>query len=479
VHTATIMDNDSEPVVSFEEDSQSAVEDTGTMTVRVELDHSTGSDVSVQFVVSGTADGGGTDYTLITASPVTIPAGDTEVDIEIRIEEDTLVEDDETVILTMGTVTNATKGTTDVHTATIMDNDSEPVVSFEEDSQSVGEDVDVIQVRVELNHSTGSAVTVEFSVSGSSTAEGEGTDYTLLTASPVTIPAGDTEVDIEIRIEEDTLVENDETVILTMGTVTSATKGTPDEHTVAIVDNDSLPDVSFTSPSSQNVGEDAGTIQVWVALDPVISSMVSVDVTVSGTADADDTNPSIIGTFTVDIPANENGVYIDITIVDDDLVEDDETINLTLSNPSNAVLGTNIQYEVTIEDNDLPICTVTVSFVADANKKVTWEITNTGNQNLLLDELRVEFPDRPSHNKYGHLTTITFEDEVWIGDKGSTAVINSWNSGIEADRYLMVANAKYLALLFTYPGDNSEINQLDVYVSAINGTCSFHATWSP
>ena len=65
--------------------------------------------VDVPFTVSGTATGGGTDYS-ITGSPITIPAGSTSQNITITINDDVLEEYDETVIVTMGTPTNAAQG---------------------------------------------------------------------------------------------------------------------------------------------------------------------------------------------------------------------------------------------------------------------------------------------------------------------------------------------------------------------------------
>lgn len=110
------------PTVTFTQATQSGSEGAGAMTITVQLSGVTDSAVSVPFTVTGTADGGGTDYT-ITASPVTIPATQTQTTITITPVNDTTPEGDETVIVTMGTPTNATQGATTQHTATISDND--------------------------------------------------------------------------------------------------------------------------------------------------------------------------------------------------------------------------------------------------------------------------------------------------------------------------------------------------------------------
>jgi len=111
------------PTVSFTAASQSGSESIGAMTVTAQLSATSSQTVTVPFTVSGTATGGGSDYT-ISASPITIPAGALTGTITITVVNNALLEANETVIATMGTPTNATLGATTVHTATITDNDS-------------------------------------------------------------------------------------------------------------------------------------------------------------------------------------------------------------------------------------------------------------------------------------------------------------------------------------------------------------------
>ena len=127
VHTLTITDNDVAPTVSFTAASQSKAEGGGTATVTAQLTAVSGKAVNVPFTVSGSATGGGTDYT-ITASPINIPAGNAMGSTTITIVDDALTESNETVIVTMGTPTNATKGTPFDHTLNITDNDVQGLV---------------------------------------------------------------------------------------------------------------------------------------------------------------------------------------------------------------------------------------------------------------------------------------------------------------------------------------------------------------
>ncbi len=82
------------------------------MTVTAQLSAVASQDVTVPFSVSGTSTASDpTDYT-ITASPLTITAGTTTADITLTVVDDALVEGDETVVVDMGTPTNATTGVT-------------------------------------------------------------------------------------------------------------------------------------------------------------------------------------------------------------------------------------------------------------------------------------------------------------------------------------------------------------------------------
>ncbi len=121
VHTATITDDDPTPTVFWTASSQASANESGTMSVTAQLSAVSGKDVTVPFTVSGTATST-VDYS-ITSSPIMILAGSTMGTSTITITADTLGEPNETVVLTMGTPTNATQGTTTVHTATITDDD--------------------------------------------------------------------------------------------------------------------------------------------------------------------------------------------------------------------------------------------------------------------------------------------------------------------------------------------------------------------
>ena len=74
VHTYTITDNDNAPVVDFSGTSSSDAESVSSSALTVDLSAVSGQDVTVDYAVTGTATGSGTDYTLANGT-LTIDAG--------------------------------------------------------------------------------------------------------------------------------------------------------------------------------------------------------------------------------------------------------------------------------------------------------------------------------------------------------------------------------------------------------------------
>lgn len=128
------------PTVSFTLASQSSASETGTMTVTAELSAVSNVDVTVPFTLSGTA-GNGIDYN-ISPTSITILSGNLTGSTVITIVEDTYVEGNETVVLTMGTPTNATLGTITLHIATITDEDTYPANDRDGDGVLNDDDID-------------------------------------------------------------------------------------------------------------------------------------------------------------------------------------------------------------------------------------------------------------------------------------------------------------------------------------------------
>jgi hypothetical protein len=240
------------PTVAFSTTSSSGAESVSSASLQVELSAASASNVTVDYAITGTATGGGTDYTLANGT-LTITAGTTTNTITIAsIVDDALVEGNETVIVTLSNPANATLGTNTAHTYTITDNDVAqlPTIAFSSTISSGAESVSSASLQVELSAASASDVTVDYAVTG--TATGGGTDYTLANGT-LTITVGNTTNTITIAsIVDDALVESDETVIVTLSNPANATLGTNRVHTYTITNNDAT-NVSDISKSNVSV----------------------------------------------------------------------------------------------------------------------------------------------------------------------------------------------------------------------------------
>ncbi len=388
-HTYTITDNDAAPTVDFNVTASSGAESVNSKAVTVDLSAASAKDVTVDFAVTGTATGGGTDYTLANGT-LTISAGNTSGTITIAsIDDDSLDEANETVILTLSNPSNATLGSDDTHTYTITDNDGLPTIDFNATSSNGAESISSKALTVDLSAASGQDVTVNYTVTG--TATGGGTDYTLANGT-LTISAGDTSGTITIAgIVDDTLDEVDETVIVTLSSPTNATLGSDDAHTYTITDNDSVPVVDFNLTASSGA-ESVTSATIDLDLSAVSSKTVTVDYDVSGTASDSGVDYNFIlssGTLTIS-PGSTTGALTIGSISDDNLDEVNETVIVTLSNPSNATLGSDDVHTYTIIDNDDPPAidfNTTSSTGAESvtSKAITVDLSEVSSKDITVD----------------------------------------------------------------------------------------------
>jgi hypothetical protein len=365
------------PTVQFAAAASSADESGQTVNVTVTLSSAAAEVVTVSFAPDAASTATASDYSL-SASPLTFAIGETSKTIAVTVVNDTAVEGAETLVLKLSSPSsNAALGSATTHTLTINANDggsTVPTVQFSQAAQSRGESAGTVEVTIELSAASQTDVIVNYSVAGTATS---GTDFTATPPSAVTIEAGETTATISVAITNDTTVEPNETVVLTLATPTGATLGTQTTHTLTIEDNDtsSSPTAQFAI-ASQSVGENAGQVQVVVQLSAPAAQEVTIPYTVGGTA-IPDTDYSVAPAGSVQIPANASQGVITITIVNDQAAEQSESVILTLGTPTGGTLGTTTTHTLTIIDNDTAGGASTVKIVGESGGELTFK-TNQG-----------------------------------------------------------------------------------------------------
>ena len=116
----------------------------------------------------------------------------------------------------------------------------------------------------------------------------------------------------------------------------------------------SAPTVQF-SASSFNVNESAGNASILVTLSGTRDQVVTVHyATSNGSATAGSDYTSVSGTLTFNL--GDYAESFSIPIINDEIDESNETINLTLSNPIGAALGTPSVATLTIMDDEAVSC---------------------------------------------------------------------------------------------------------------------------
>jgi len=163
---------------------------------------------------------------------------------------------------------------------------------------------------------------------------------------------GQTSKTIYFDIVEDGMNnEPDETIVVELSNVVGgeAQLGAVNRHTYTIFD--SLPEIAFESESTQNT-EMTPAAKVWVNLSHLSSEVVTVDYAVTGGTAAGDGVDYILGDGTLTFNPGETAKYISVRLRSDYEIEDNETIVLGLSNPTNAALGALTSHTTTIIDDD-------------------------------------------------------------------------------------------------------------------------------
>ena len=114
------------------------------------------------------------------------------------------------------------------------------------------------------------------------------------------------------------------------------------------------PKINFRTGTS-SFSENAGTVNVEVFLDQVSTLAVSVPYTL-GTGTAILNTDFTTTTGTLNFNAGETSKMIAVTLIDDSVIEPDETVVFNLGTPVNASLGTVSQHILTIQNDDAGIC---------------------------------------------------------------------------------------------------------------------------
>ena len=394
------------PTISFTSTSSSGLESVASPTFSVTLSTTPTRNITVPYsITGGTATGDGGDY-LLAAGTLTWNAGDdTTKTISLTVIEDGIDENNETIIVSLGSPTSASLGINTSHTYTIIDNDPPPTVSFESTGTSASEVSTNVSIPVSLSSVSNFVATIDYSVTGG-TAIGNGVDYTLA-AGTLTFPAGTTTQNISLVLNNDLIVEGSENLVINLSNAGNALIGSNSNFTFTITDDD-IAGVTITpSGASTDITEGGATDSYAIVLNTQPSSNVTITFN-TGTQ----VNPITNITFTT---ANWNSAQVVlVNAVNDNMVEGAHTQNIThtaTSSDSNYNGIAVASIPVNITDNDIAGATITQSGGAT-------NITESGGN----DTYTIVLNTQPSSNvtiafgvgtQVSAITNLTFTNANW------------------------------------------------------------------
>lgn len=374
--TITITDDDSAPTVSLSTGSATIGEDGGSSTITASLSNPSSSAVTVNLSYSGTATSG-TDYSTPSSS-ITVPAGQTTANAATGITAtgDVIYEGNETVIIDISSVTNGSENGTQQQTITIDDAESPPTVTLSA-TTTIAEAAGSSTLTATLSTAADETVTVNLAYSGTAS---NGSDYAASSAS-ISVTAGQTTGTATLTATQDAVVEDDETIIVDISSVTgaSAAEDRSQQRTVTIIDDDNtVPTFTSFNAAVDTTNEDTAVEITFADLAAqgneadaegalaafVVKAVSTGSLTINGSAFATGTNDQITASKSASwTPAsNANGTLDAFTavVLDGDNAESTPAVTAQVS---------------VTPVNDIPTLTAFAAAVDNGTEDTAVEIT--------------------------------------------------------------------------------------------------------
>ncbi len=230
--TGTIQNDDAATILSIAAtDASKAEGNTGTtpFTFTVTRSGDTTGASSATWTISGTG-GTAADISSALTGPVSFAANETSQVITVDVIGDTVIESDDPFTITLSAPSSGVAISTAIANGLIVNDDrsvalpATPITTVEGNSGST-----VVNVTVTRTGDTSVATNVDWAVTGSGTNPASASDFAgaVLPSGTIAFAIGETTQTISFSVQGDTLLEQDETYTVTLGTTSNGTIGTP------------------------------------------------------------------------------------------------------------------------------------------------------------------------------------------------------------------------------------------------------------
>ncbi len=350
VTKVTIVDNDIKPKVTLKLSRPSISENRGSTTVTADLDSPSSQTTTVTISAMHVSPAAVGDYKLSDNTKLTFEAGQTESNgtVTITANDNDIFGPPEKQIRVSGKVPDHVIAPDDV-TLTIKDDEDKPKVTLKLSRPSISENRGSTTVTADLDSPSSEKTTVTISATPVSPAAVG--DYKLSDNTKLTFEAGQTESNgtVTITAEDNEGFGPLEKKITVSGTVPAHVIA-PDDVTLTITDDEkeprSLPTVTLSAKPNPVVEGYTTTLTATLsrpAAKEVVIELVYEDMT---TEPGDYSTPP-----SLTIKAGESSGSRILEILDDSIVEPDESFRVRLLKPEGIDLGNPSEVEITIRDD--------------------------------------------------------------------------------------------------------------------------------
>ncbi|MGB3590613.1 MAG: tandem-95 repeat protein [Nonlabens sp.] len=233
-----------------------------------------------------------------------------------------------------------------------------------------------------------------------------------------------------------------------VATVTVNSLNTIDREFTFDVSGRGIPFVEFTTVTGFG-DESVNSAFAEASLSTTSTQTITVDYVVTGTADSPEDLTLATGTLVFNAGDLVMNVILD-QIVDDAIVEEDETVILTLSNPINVALGADTQFTYTILDNDATAITIADETAPEDSGAITVTLTlgNAVQGGLTVDVVSMDGSATTADNDYTALSTsVTFAGSA--GEVQTVSLVPTADDIYECDEDLTIALSNLVGTMAT------------------------------
>jgi hypothetical protein len=333
----TITNNDTVPALAINDVAQNEGNSgTTNATFTVSLSAASGQTVSVNYATANGSATAGSDYT-VTSGTLSFAAGETSKTIAVPVLGDTQNEGNETFVVDLSGVVNATladnqgSGTINNDDAATLTLTVAPATISETDGASAAIGT------VTRNTDFAAALTVTFTNSDPSS---------ISIPATVEIPAGQTSATFAIGAIDNSLVDGSQDV-----TITAQATGLQNATALITVTDDDQPILTLSvTPSTLSEGAGANAATGTVTRNTPTASAQVVNLSSSDQSE-------IAVPATVTIPAGQASATFAIAAIEDDIADGSRVVTITAS--SSGFVGASAQ--VTVTDNDTATLRLSIS----------------------------------------------------------------------------------------------------------------------